>query len=157
MMPGDKRKESGMPGSRLIRGYNKPRRRSSIPATRRWTIDPRNESLPVLRREIATFARWSGLVPDDIDAALLIVNELVSNVIDHAHTTGRVTMRLSSSTVRFFVSDDSPAEPVLRAPDVHAFRGRGMQIVAGLARRWGCHPHHTGKTVWASMDRTCSS
>jgi anti-sigma regulatory factor (Ser/Thr protein kinase) len=110
-------------------------------------------SIPALRHEVHDVARAWALSPDEIEVALLIVNELVSNVVDHARTACRVTIRLDRSMVRIFVSDFCPAAPVLRAHNVHALRGRGMQIVAGLARRWGWNRHRAGKTVWASIDR----
>ena len=137
----------------LIRGRGVPTNRARMPVMRRWNFNPSVEWLPVLRSEVTEFAQRSGLPPDEIDAALLIVNELVSNVIDHARTAGRVTVRLTGSTVRIFVSDHSSAEPVLRPHDIRALRGRGIQIVAGLARRWGCSSHPMGKTVWALLDR----
>jgi anti-sigma regulatory factor (Ser/Thr protein kinase) len=119
----------------------------------RWTVDPAIEGLSVLRGEITEFAQRSGLSPDETDAALLIVNELASNAIDHARTPCRVTVQLTSTTVRIYVSDHSTAEPVLRPRNVSAVRGRGIQIITGLARRWGWSRHRNGKTVWASMDR----
>jgi anti-sigma regulatory factor (Ser/Thr protein kinase) len=137
----------------LIRGHGAPTNRAGTAVMCRWHIKPSAEWLPVLRSEVAEFAQRSGLPPDEIDAALLIVNELVSNVIDHARSAARVTVRLTNSTVRIFVSDQSPAEPVLRPYNRHALRGRGIRIVSSLARRWGYSRHGVGKTVWASMDR----
>ena len=139
--------------ARLIRIQCDTTARPTAPAIGRWTVDPVSECLSPLRTEISEFARRSGLSPDETDAALLITNELVSNVIDHARTSCRVTIRLTSTAVRIYVSDHSPAEPVLRPHDVQAARGRGIQIVTGLARRWGCSRHDGGKTVWACVDR----
>jgi len=126
---------------------------SVLPAVSRWVVDPAARCLPVLRGEISRFARRAGLAPAEVDDAVLITNELVSNAIDHARTQCRVTVRLTPSTVRIFVSDHSTAVPVLQAYGRHALRGRGIRIVAGLARRWGWSGHLGGKTVWASMDR----
>jgi phosphoserine phosphatase RsbU/P len=122
----------------------------------RWRVQPTPGCLPALRSEVHDVALGWALSPDETQVALSIVNELVSNVIDHAHTGCRVTMRLDTSTIRIFVSDFSPAGPVMRAHDVRALHGRGMQIVAGLARQWGWDRHRRGKTVWASMDRSSS-
>jgi anti-sigma regulatory factor (Ser/Thr protein kinase) len=126
---------------------------SVLPAVSRWIVDPAAGCLPVLRGEISSFARRAGLAPKEVEDAVLITNELVSNAIDHARTQCRVTMRLTASTVRIFVSDHSSVAPVLRTQGRHALRGRGIRIVASLARRWGWNGHHGGKTVWASMDR----
>jgi anti-sigma regulatory factor (Ser/Thr protein kinase) len=126
---------------------------SVLPVISRWIVDPVASCLPVLRSEIRSFAQRAGLAPEEVDEALLITNELVSNAIHHARTQCRVTLRLTASTVRIFVSDHSTAVPVLRAQVRHARRGRGIRIVAGLARRWGWTGHRAGKTVWASLDR----
>jgi hypothetical protein len=48
-----------------------------------------------------------------VEDAVLISHELVGNAIDHARTQCRVTVRLTASTVRIFVSDHSSG-PVLR-------------------------------------------
>jgi anti-sigma regulatory factor (Ser/Thr protein kinase) len=126
---------------------------SVLPVVSRWVVDPAARCLPVLRAEISRFARRAGLAQKEVDDAVLITNELVSNAIDHAGTQCRVTVRLTPSTVRIFVSDHSTAVPVLQAQGRHALRGRGIRIVAGLTRRWGWSGHRGGKTVWASMDR----
>jgi hypothetical protein len=50
-----------------------------------------------------------------VEDAVLISHELVDNAIDHARTQCRVTVRLTASTVRIFMSDYySSAVPVLR-------------------------------------------
>ena len=126
---------------------------SGLPRMSRWVVDPVASCLPVLRGEISSFAQRAGLSPTEVEDALLIANELVSNAIDHARTQCRVTVRLTASTVRIFVSDHSAGVPVLLAQGRHAVRGRGIRIVSGLARLWGWNGHHGGKTVWASMDR----
>jgi anti-sigma regulatory factor (Ser/Thr protein kinase) len=120
---------------------------------RRWALEPSVDRLPVLRAQVGQFARRWAVPPDEVDALLLVVNELVSNVIDHARTRCHVTLRLTRSTVRVLVSDRSSATPVLRPRDAGAVRGRGMQIIAALASQWGWTRHATGKTVWVRMVR----
>jgi phosphoserine phosphatase RsbU/P len=129
------------------------RDRRTSQAICRWRVQPAPGCLPALRHEVQDAAQGWALSPDETETAITMVNELVNNVIDHARTACRVTVRLNPTTVRIFVSDFCPAGPVVRAPDVHALRGRGMQIVTGLARRWGWNRHPRGKTVWATMDR----
>ena len=119
-------------------------------------MQPTASCLPALRREVQIAALSWALKPDEIDNLLMIVNELVSNVVEHAGTSCRVTVRSRPHMVRVLVSDLSPTGPAMAAPIVSRTRGLGlgMHIVAGLARRWGWSQHPTGKTVWATMDRT---
>jgi len=49
------------------------------------------------------------------------------------------------------VHDGSPGHPQIRPFDAHASRGRGLQLVATLAARWGCDAEAGGKTVWAEL------
>ena len=41
----------------------------------------------------------------------MIVNELVSNAIDHARTACEITVRRTRSVLRVLVADDSPLPP----------------------------------------------
>jgi hypothetical protein len=49
------------------------------------------------------------------------------------------------------VRDESLAEPRLQPVDVQAARGRGLQFVEALARRWSWTADGSGKTVWAEI------
>ena len=67
----------------------------------------------------------------------MIVNELVSNAIDHARTTCDITVQNTRSLVRVLAADESPLPPRKPPFDVNAARGRGLQMVEALACRWG--------------------
>jgi sigma-B regulation protein RsbU (phosphoserine phosphatase) len=82
----------------------------------------------------------------------MIVNELVSNAIDHARTTCDITVQHTRSIIRVLVADESPLPPRLAAHDLKAARGRGLQMVEALANRWGWTRRHRGKTVWAVVN-----
>jgi phosphoserine phosphatase RsbU/P len=49
------------------------------------------------------------------------------------------------------VRDESIAEPQLQPVDLQAARGRGLQFVDALARRWSWTADASGKTVWAEI------
>jgi anti-sigma regulatory factor (Ser/Thr protein kinase) len=140
--------------------FSTPRRvaaqRRQDQGMRRWRVRPTANCLPALRREVHNVALSWGMKPDEINDLLIIVTELVSNVVEHAGTSFRVTVRSRPHMVRVLVSDLSPTGPVMAEPIVNGARcrGLGMHIVAALARRWGWSQHPTGKTVWATMDRT---
>ncbi|AGL18668.1 ATP-binding region ATPase domain-containing protein [Actinoplanes sp. N902-109] len=137
---------------------------ASIEQARERAHDER-ESLPVLTdellpisgaarqaRNVATDAclRWD--LPDLVGPASLIVSELVSNVVDHAHTMMSLRLSLTSRYLQISVRDGSSAEPRLSpdlSPDISG--GRGLKLVDATARAWGCLPCAGGKVVWASL------
>ncbi len=88
---------------------------------------------------------------DTVDDVLLVLEELVANVLDHARTAFRVVVRLAGDAVHVAVRDHSTRSPRVRPCDPHTVRGCGLQLVATLARSWGCEHHADGKTVWAEL------
>ncbi|MFJ6063411.1 ATP-binding protein [Streptomyces tendae] len=89
------------------------------------------------------------------DIAALLVSELVTNALRHA--TGPIGVRLvrgpagAAGALLVEVSDplpDPPRERVARPDDED---GRGLQLVASAARRWGTRPGEAGKTVWFEL------
>jgi two-component sensor histidine kinase len=104
----------------------------------------------IRRRLRALLTAW-GVALDTVDDALLVVEELVANVLDHARTPFELIVRLSGSVLHLAVHDGSPRRPQVRPFDPHANRGRGLQLVSTLAARWGCDADKTGKTVWAEL------
>jgi two-component sensor histidine kinase len=96
---------------------------------------------------------WSqgGDLPED--DTLLLLDELAANAVRHAHTPFSVTLRLDKDALRGAVLDHNPRPPVLRTPALEDLGGRGMQMVAVLADRWGVDRHDgDGKTVWFEID-----
>jgi two-component sensor histidine kinase len=118
---------------------------------RRWTVVSPAQ-LGSLRAQLRYLASLWALPEDCTDRLLLIVNELVSNAIDHARTACEITVRRTRSLVRVLVADDSPLPPRKPPHDVNAARGRGLQMVEALASRWGWTRRHRGKTVWATVE-----
>jgi hypothetical protein len=104
-------------------------------------------------RDVATEAclRWD--LPELVPGASLVCSELVSNVADHAHTM--MTLRLSLGGRHLFIAvrDGSAKAPVVADSQPGDDRGRGLQIVAATAHRWGYLPARDGKVVWATLRR----
>ena len=77
------------------------------------------------------------------DDAALLVSELFGNSVRHAQSgapreTITVTIRAGDGVVRVEVTDRSGVgAPGLRPAGRDAEGGRGLQLVAGLAARWG--------------------
>jgi anti-sigma regulatory factor (Ser/Thr protein kinase) len=88
-------------------------------------------------------------VPEAIrDAAEVMVSELATNAVRHAHTAFSMTVSLTDSRVRIEVSDGGSGLPSLLSPATTELSGRGLKIVDGLADEWGVEPSTRGKTVW---------
>ncbi len=83
--------------------------------------------------------------------AELVCSELATNAVVHARTPFSVVARRKRSGVRISVHDGSPVTPALRDNGPTAFSGRGLRLVALLARRWGVESTGAGKTVWADL------
>ncbi|MEU6663336.1 ATP-binding protein [Streptomyces sp. NPDC046821] len=88
------------------------------------------------------------------DVTELLVSELVTNSLRHA--SGPIGVRLVRSTdpkgtLRVEVSDPLPDPPRERLAGPDEESGRGLQLVAGSARRWGTWPGGKGKTVWFEL------
>ncbi|MBW1603160.1 ATP-binding protein [Streptomyces sp. JJ66] len=105
-----------------------------------------------------TLAAWR--LPELADDASLVVSELVANAVAATGHASRwapglsllhVRMLWLPSSVAIEVADVSREEPVLHAFDPEAEGGRGLQLVAGVASRWGSAPAPWGKVVWAEL------
>nr|WP_316756747.1 sodium/proline symporter PutP [Streptomyces sp. NEAU-HV9] len=89
-------------------------------------------------------------IPDLTFTTELIVSELVTNAIRHAR--GPVCLRLiRDRSLICEVSDASSTSPRLRHARTTDEGGRGLLIVAQLARRWGTRYTATGKIIWTEQ------
>ncbi|MFG2123150.1 sodium/proline symporter PutP [Streptomyces sp. NPDC048710] len=80
----------------------------------------------------------------------LIVSELVTNAIRHA--SGPISLRLILDRGLICeVSDASSTSPRMRHARTTDEGGRGLLIVAQLARRWGTRYTATGKIIWTEQ------
>jgi anti-sigma regulatory factor (Ser/Thr protein kinase) len=82
----------------------------------------------------------------------LVSNELVTNAIQHARTSSRLTLTCTESALRVSVRDyRATPVPRPRPIDITAPSGRGLHLVVALAHTWGVHQHPDGKTIWANV------
>ncbi|MEV4539142.1 ATP-binding protein [Asanoa sp. NPDC049518] len=87
------------------------------------------------------------------DDAVLVTTELMQNVVRHTRDGGELVVRRCGDALRIEVADTSAAQPTVRAPDPARVGGRGLSIVAAVARAWGtlARSGGTGKVVWAEL------
>ncbi|MFE6688623.1 SpoIIE family protein phosphatase [Streptomyces sp. NPDC057743] len=111
----------------------------------RLRLDPREVGRA--RRLVAEQLTAWGL-SSAVETAQLLVSEVVTNAVQHAHTE-RVVLRLvHTDALLCEVSDDDHALPQLLNADADGAFGRGLRVVSHLAREWGTSRTTTGKTVW---------
>lgn len=95
---------------------------------------------------------------DIVDDAVVLTSELVTNAVVHAGTHADVLCLRSEDGVRIEVSDRYPEREIpvqsaavnMGSPDREG--GRGLQLCAALAGRWGVDYTPTHKNVWFQLD-----
>lgn len=121
---------------------------------------PEHLELSPLPESVAEARRWSadvvGRSPDHelADTVSLLVSELVSNVVLHAHTACDLTIDLTGERVRVEVRDGSGLLPArAQYTEPFALSGRGMVLIEGLTAAHGAAPlDDGGKLVWFELE-----
>jgi len=89
------------------------------------------------------------------DDARLVASELVSNALRHARAAPELRLEWTGEQLVVAVSDPDPQPPQVLDPPPTVAGGRGLQLVARIASRWGSAPAAGGgKLVWASLGPT---
>jgi hypothetical protein len=85
------------------------------------------------------------------ESATLLVSELVTNAVLHAHSSAELTMRLEAGELWVGVSDGNAGPAVRKRYGADAATGRGLLLVERIATAWGTEPAGTGKLVWFQL------
>jgi anti-sigma regulatory factor (Ser/Thr protein kinase) len=118
---------------------------------RRTRTFPRHPESVGAARRFATEV-LSGLDPDQLDSVELMVSELATNSIRHAHAEFELMVANVDGEIRVEVTDRAGGEPRMRRAGPDDPTGRGLQIVNLLSDAWGVeHRADTGKTVWFTV------
>lgn len=110
---------------------------------------PETASITVSRHRLEDFLY--DLPEDTRNLAALLVSELTTNVVRHAHTHFSLCADVTPFGLRVEVADGSSEPPVVRAPGPDERGGRGMLLVSELADHWGTAPIPEGKLVWFEL------
>jgi anti-sigma regulatory factor (Ser/Thr protein kinase) len=95
------------------------------------------------------------------DDAELLVSEVFGNSVRHSGSgapgeTVTVAVRAGDGIVRVEVTDRAgPGTPRLRPAGGDAEGGRGLQLVAGLAARWGWRRRGGRIVTWFELSHPC--
>jgi len=114
------------------------------------------------REHVASALSAWELDGDVIQAAKLLTSELVTNAIlacaDGAPPGApgsawcvAIRLDLPDSTLRISVWDGDSSPPVLTCAALESESGRGLQLVAALAKQWDFYPANGGKVVWCEI------
>lgn len=116
--------------------------------------------------EVGRARRWarsrlvgSGIRVDEplAETLILLISELVTNAVVHTGCPAVLRMLFGPSddagTVRVEVADASACPPRPRHAEGEDTNGRGLELVDGLADRWGWQPEGRGKSIWCEVDR----
>ncbi|WP_433859811.1 SpoIIE family protein phosphatase [Streptomyces kronopolitis] len=121
------------------------------PTRVRWAVWRLPDAVMHARRFTARTLRSWG-VTDEVDVALLVVSELVTNAIAHTRGEVRLDLTLAADRLRVAVNDASPRAPVKPASvDWEATGGRGLLLVEAMSASWGSVPLSGGKQVWSEI------
>ncbi|MFD8071774.1 SpoIIE family protein phosphatase [Streptomyces sp. NPDC059718] len=114
--------------------------------------DPRQ--LRAAREEVrALLHDWTS--GDQVDAAVLLVSELVTNVLLHTDDDAVLGAQLLGvpgvRRLRVDVTDRSDDMPHRRTPGEMAASGRGLLLLQEMADAWGVDPLGDGKAIWFEL------
>jgi anti-sigma regulatory factor (Ser/Thr protein kinase) len=112
-------------------------------------LPPTTDSVRLARRFVRERLNDSGC---DVDTAVLLASEVVTNAVLHGRSDVRVAVEDLGDTARIEGSDDSARSPRMNRFHVESATGRGLRLVEQLAVRWGVAPAAAGdgdgKVVW---------
>lgn len=100
-----------------------------------------------------TLDGW-GVDPEARDTAVLCLSELVTNAVIHADSGCAVRALLDNDVLTVTVRDRGTSHATSGKPAEDSLRvhGRGLQVVAALATRWGSDPDTVGTTAWFVLE-----
>ncbi|MGE7389914.1 ATP-binding protein [Streptomyces sp. NPDC004126] len=112
--------------------------------------------------EVGRARRWarsrlagSGMGDDEplAETLILLISELVTNAVVHTGCPAVLRMLFGGPGVRVEVADASDRAPARRQAGGEDTGGRGLELVDGLADRWGWQREGAGKRIWCEVDR----
>jgi PAS domain S-box-containing protein len=161
--PSDPRPTGGLPQQRcepvghgVLHVDDRPRS-SVITARAAASFEPVGRSVASARSFVRDTLQGWGFA-DIVDDAVVLTSELVTNAVVHAGTAADVLCLRCDDGVRVEVADHYPEREVplqgspatMGSPDREG--GRGLQLCAALAARWGVEYTSTHKNVWFQLD-----
>jgi anti-sigma regulatory factor (Ser/Thr protein kinase) len=89
---------------------------------------------------------------EDVETAMLVTSELVTNAALHAGTECELELQGAPGALVIRVSDfDTQLDLRRHRFGAELTTGRGLRMLEVLCRRWGIEPWDRGKTVWCEL------
>ncbi|MGW7786185.1 SpoIIE family protein phosphatase [Streptomyces tricolor] len=92
---------------------------------------------------------------DQVDSAVLLVSEMVTNVLVHTDADALLLAEVvgegAGRRLRVEVFDSGDDLPHRRRPGELASSGRGLMLIELLADAWGVDPRGEGKSIWFEL------
>lgn len=112
------------------------------------------ERVSVARQQLRELLHdWSSA--DQVDSAVLLLSETLTNVLLHTDTDALLIAEVSGEKgerrMRVEVIDAGDELPHKRRPGELASSGRGLVLIELLADAWGVEPRGVGKTIWFEL------
>jgi PAS domain S-box-containing protein len=123
------------------------------PGVHRLEFEPAPSSAALTRGFTAGVLEGAGW-REQVDTAVLLVSELVTNSVRHARGPCALQVSFDDDTVEFCVEDGDPTVPVARIAQGLDESGRGFLLVGALADRWGVRAMPDGKATWFTLSRS---
>lgn len=128
-------------------------------------VDPDPAEVGRARRWARARLLGSGIRADEprAETLLLLISELVTNAVVHTGCPAVLRMLFpvpafaDNGTVRVEVADASGRPPAPRHAQGDDTGGRGLELVDGLADRWGWQREGAGKRIWCEVDRSANA
>lgn len=115
-----------------------------VPRERALLFDVRGQARHAMRS-------WS-LLEAVVETATLLASELVTNALVHGRGPVDLRLRLTRDRLVLQAVDGGRHMPRRRRAGDEEEGGRGLQLVASMADRWGFRATDDGKVVWAELD-----
>ncbi|QIQ03732.1 SpoIIE family protein phosphatase [Streptomyces liangshanensis] len=141
----------------LLARDGSPTRADRQPPPRRTVLtiaQAEPERIAGARRQLRDLLHdWSD--DEQVDAAVLMVSEMVTNVL--VHTDGDALLVAEAAgergdrRLRVEVADVNDELPHRRRPGELASSGRGLVLMEVLADAWGVNPRGEGKSIWFEL------
>jgi serine phosphatase RsbU (regulator of sigma subunit)/anti-sigma regulatory factor (Ser/Thr protein kinase) len=112
------------------------------------------ERIAVARQQLRELLHdWTGA--DQVDSAVLLVSEMLTNVLVHTDADALLTAEVAGEAgerrMRVEVTDAGDDLPHKRHPGELASSGRGLLLIELLAETWGVDPRGEGKSIWFEL------
>ena len=114
-------------------------------------VAPEARSIGEAREFVAAALRPRGVDDAVVHRAVLLTSELVTNALLYGRAPIQLRLRLTARDAVIEVYDGTAVLPRKLRPTPDDEHGRGLQLVASLARRWGTRPLPHGKSVWCTV------